>query len=297
MVLLASREPLSLRRIVAEVPGYPTGSEVAYRQAFERDKKLLRQEGVPILTEKLLDSEQLGYRIPPEDYYLPELDLSPSEQVALNLAVAGVHLPDGSATDALLKLGVVGSREGASLADLPVPAALPELHKAIAARSWVTFTYRGVDRTLDPYGLAFRGGNWYLLGRDHDRDALRSFRPDRMVGDVKVGPADSFNVPSDFDPFRALPRAPWTTGGGDVVEALVRIDPSHAGMAEAELGSGAVVERASDGSVIFTLAVSNRAAFRSWLFGYLDHAVVLAPPDLRGEVVASLTALAKELDT
>ena len=39
------------------------------------------------------------------------------------------------------------------------------------------------------------------------------------------------------------------------------------------------------------LAVTNRAAFRSFVLGLLDHAEVLAPPELRADMVAWLKRL------
>ena len=49
LVLLDTNRPLSLREIAERVPGYPDRHD-ARRQAFERDKKLLRDEGVPVVT-------------------------------------------------------------------------------------------------------------------------------------------------------------------------------------------------------------------------------------------------------
>ena len=74
LVLLETQRPLSLREIASTVVGYPEGKE-ASRQAFERDKRALRDLGIPISVEPLAGEEQLGYRIRPEDYYLPELRL------------------------------------------------------------------------------------------------------------------------------------------------------------------------------------------------------------------------------
>ena len=45
-----------------------------------------------------------------------------------------------------------------------------------------------------------------------------------------------------------------------------------------------------DGSVVVELAVTNRDAFRSFVLGLLDHAEVLAPPELRADVVDWLEA-------
>ena len=59
LVLLHARRPLTLEEIAQEVPGYPEGHE-ARRQAFERDKRLLREEGIPVLTEAVAGHEQFG---------------------------------------------------------------------------------------------------------------------------------------------------------------------------------------------------------------------------------------------
>src|SRR5580692_13215871 len=107
LVLLNTEHPLTLDAIAIHVPGYPE-EHSARRQAFERDKRLLRDEGIPVLTQRLPGHEQYGYQIDRDSFYLPDLDLEPDEQVALHLAVAGVHLGDPSGRDALLKLGAAG---------------------------------------------------------------------------------------------------------------------------------------------------------------------------------------------
>ena len=43
--LLDARQPISLNQLATDIPGYPQGHE-ARRQAFERDKRLLRDEGI-----------------------------------------------------------------------------------------------------------------------------------------------------------------------------------------------------------------------------------------------------------
>ncbi|HEX4245711.1 MAG TPA: hypothetical protein VHY77_09095, partial [Acidimicrobiales bacterium] len=58
LVLLDTPQPLSLREIANRIPGYPTGRD-ARRQAFERDKRLLRDEGVPLLVEPIGGEDQL----------------------------------------------------------------------------------------------------------------------------------------------------------------------------------------------------------------------------------------------
>ena len=44
-------------------------------------------------------------------------------------------------------------------------------------------------------------------------------------------------------------------------------------------------ESRPDGAVVLSFPVSNREAFRSFALGFLDHAEVLGPPELREEVI------------
>ena len=50
LVLLNTDQPLTLDAIALQVPGYPA-EHAARRQAFERDKRLLRDEGIPVRTQ------------------------------------------------------------------------------------------------------------------------------------------------------------------------------------------------------------------------------------------------------
>lgn len=293
LVLLAADRPLTLDHIVHTVAGYPEGHE-AYRQAFERDKRLLRDQGINVTVEPLPGaSDGQGYRIPPEDYYLPELGLDAEEQRALNLALAAVQVDERASRDAAWKLGTgtlgaaaVGSAPAAPLAALPSTPALPVLHDAIRRRSAVSFVHRGQRRELEPYGLLFRSGFWYVVGHDRTRDAPRSFRVDRIEGLPEILEGASFGPPATSDWRDTLPEDPWLMGEGEALVALVLVDPLHARMAEAELGSEAVAERRSDGSAVFRLPVVNRDAFRSWVLDMLDHAEVLEPESLRAEITS-----------
>ena len=296
LVLLDTARPLSLREIGLRVPGYPDGHD-ARRQAFERDKRLLRDEGIPVQTVAIEGDDQIGYRIDPEDYYLPDLGLAPDEQAALNLAVAGVHLGEPIAKEALSKLGMSPDwpRRGAPLAvvDLPlvdgVPA-LPMLFEAVRNRAAVTFSYREEDRSVDVAGIRFRAGHWYAVGWDRGRAEARTFRVDRIEGMPTLGPSGSAEPPGHFDVDEAFSRDPWTFGTGDAVEVDVAVDAAEASRVVTELGAGAVVERSDDGGVVVRLVVTDVPALVLWVLDLLDHAEVLRPPEVRAAVVERLEA-------
>jgi proteasome accessory factor B len=289
LVLLHDQRPRSLREIAEEVPGYPPPGE-ARRQAFERDKRTLREEGILFVTEPIEGPDQFGYRIRAEDFYLPDLELEADEQTALNLAVAGIHFGDPSGRDALWRLGLAAPTGHQPLADLPALPALPVLWEAVHSRCRVTFGYRGGARTVDPAVLRFHGGWWYLVGHDLDRDAPRTFRVDRMEGRPSVGDPGSAQLPEAFDVTGALPE-PWQLGEGEIVPVEVLVDAVVAPRVIHELGESAVTDRRADGSVVVRLEVSNTAALRSWVLELAERAEVLRPPALRDELVGWLEAV------
>ena len=290
-LLLSSREPLTLDRIINELESqYPAG-DAAARGAFERDKAMLRDIGVPIDSEVLggADAGKTRYWIDRSKYELADLQLEPDEQAALQMAVAAARLSD--AQFGLLKLGGEGGSVPSVMANIPELPELPVLREAASHRAQVSFRYRDRDRTVWPYSLLLRGGFWYLIGFDSGHGEVRTYRVDRFEGDVTVGERGSFDRPADFDPRTVFPNDPKQLGDETEAVAEVLVDPPRVPPVVRELGDVAVRERRADGSVVVAVPCANRDAFRSWLFGLGEHAEVLAPADVRAEVVAWLTAM------
>ncbi len=292
-LLLETPEPLSLVEIAGELdPQYPD-AHAARRAAFERDKAALREIGVPIEQEIVTGGEYAGqtrYWIDRGRYELDDLELDADEMRALQVAMAATRPGSATGQEALWKLGAGLLDQSAAVAAIvPDLAALPILRSAVAARTPVAFEYRALRRTVDPWGLLLRDGFWYLIGHDHEREARRTYRIDRIEGDVETVDGPPFDRPADFDPRDAFPDDPKLIGA-DVahVDARVLIGVRRAALAERELGSQRIVERHADGSIEFDVPCSNRPAFRSWVLGYLEHAEVLAPDDVRADIVAWL---------
>jgi proteasome accessory factor C len=287
LVLLDTRQPLTLDAIAHQVPGYPA-EHAARRQAFERDKRLLRDEGIPVVTKRLPGHEQYGYQIDRASFYLPDLELEPDEQVALHLAVAGVHLGDPSGRDALLKLGAIGLADVRPIASMVPSPALIELFEAVRTRAPAKFRYRSEPRLVVPLGLRFRFGHWYLVAWDLDRTAVRTFRVDRVEGEVDRGEPGGADVPEDVDIEAALPEEPWQAEGDDLVVLRVRVDALESRRVVDEVGLDKLVRRHDDGSVELALAVSSFSSIRSWMLGLLDHVVIVEPASFRDELLAWL---------
>jgi predicted DNA-binding transcriptional regulator YafY len=286
-LLLETRAPLTLEQIANELRGqYPTG-ESALRGAFERDKSMLREIGVPIDSEVLAGSDagKTAYRIDRRRYELADLDLTPDETRALQMAVAASRLSAGDF--GLLKLGADGPLAGSVVVNVPDDPSLPALREAAANRAIASFDYRGTRRELQPYTVLLRDGSWYVMGHDLGHGTVRTYRVDRIEGGVKVGPPDAFERPSGFDAKTAFPDDPRLLGDEPTQRAVVRVDAARARWVE-----GAVVRRLSDGSVEAEVPCANLDAFRSWLFGLGVHAEVVSPPAVRAAVIDWLREMA-----
>ena len=292
-LLLETPRPLPAREIRERLASYYPDDTDAFRRAFERDKDDLREMGVPLEVQDVpwVVPAVEGYRIPKDRYYLRDPGLDPDELAALRLAASLVQLEGVSAREGLLKLGgLVGGDDpdGASalaVGSLPGGNVAP-LFGAIAAQHAVRFTYRGEARVVEPHRLDFARGRWYLSGHDRGRGEPRVFRLDRFESPTVVLPDDGFERPATAQP--GVQLDPWTLGEGEPVEARVLVDAAQAPWIVQHLGPGAVADERPDGSVVVTMAVTNRENFRSFVLTFLDHAEVLDPPDLRDEVVAWL---------
>jgi predicted DNA-binding transcriptional regulator YafY len=286
--LIDTERPLTAEDIAERVPGYPAVGQ-AFKRAFERDKATLRGMGVP-LDVSLLDPQNpespQGYRVRRQRYELPDPGLEPDEVAALHLAATSVRLDGGDATAAVWKLGGVpgaGVLDRAETASIPGSDHLEVLFTAAAERRSVTFGYRGAERTVDPWRLEFRNGQWYVVGRDHGRDEQRAFRLDRVTSAPQAGPPGAFEPPATTEPVAAHP---WEVGDEEPVDVRVRVDADQAAWAAANAGVDG--EHQPDGAVVLTLRATNRAALRSWVLGFLDHAEIEAPAEERAAMVAWL---------
>lgn len=287
--LLGAPRAISADDLRSRVPGYPD-EDASFKRAFERDKDDLREMGVPLLVETIAGSDPplLGYRIRTQDYELRDPGLEPDELEALNLAAAATGFAGGVGQRALFKLG--GAASGVPQAELPADPDLVAAFTGVAERRLITFGYRDTDREVHPYRLEFVRGRWYLNGFDRVRGDDRWFRMDRIQGSIVVtDPPGAFERPEEAVP--GLQLDPWALGGqSDPVAAQIWFDPEVAHSVRAEVPPEAIRADGPDGLVV-ELTVTNRDGFRSWLLAFLDRAEVLAPEELRADMVGWLRSV------
>lgn len=172
-------------------------ADAAFERMFERDKEALRTLGVHLITvTDATHGDDIGYRIETDDAAIPELDLTPAERAVIGLAAGYWREATLGATAAQAVTKVAATGRIDEPAELPFAGVsrvlsvhLDTLVDAIDQRMTVRFTYASASsgtttRTVDPYRVVLSGTRQYVVGWDHDREAIRMFRLARIEGKV-----------------------------------------------------------------------------------------------------------------
>lgn len=283
LVLLDAREPLSLNIIAGRIAGYPESKD-ARRRAFERDKQELRELRIPLRSEPIPGPEQIGYKICPEEYYLPDLGLLEDEQVALNLALSTIQVNQIPTGQILTKLGDLGSKKQNPVAILSFEPSLSLIHEAIANGHSISFEYKNQKRVVIPYALIFNSGHWYITGLDRNKLAKRTFRLDRIVSLEELDEVVDKNL-YDLLTAGSIEKKPWRMGSQDSIDVKILLDPLAVARSLHEIGEENIIEKKSNGWKVAQLEVSNKELFKSWILGLMGHAFVISPITLRQEII------------
>lgn len=280
--LLDTTVPLSAEDLRRRIGGYPD-KDASFRRKFERDKDDLRQMGVNVRVAPVptTDPPVDGYLVDQDEYAGQDPGLLTDELAALYLAFSLVR-DEQLSSDTLWKLGGRPDSEPTSTSPVQLgvsdqTAVAGALEGAISERRQARFSYRGVDRVLEPSRLSFTKGHWYVSGFDQSREADRVFRLDRIDGSIDLGDPGAFEQRSARGP--QVTRN-WELGDEEPVDAVVQIEAQMVAGARIQLEDHEVEEQA-DGSIIATVNVRNSAMFRDWVLSFYDNAVVLGPPAMR----------------
>ena len=241
-VLLRADGPLPVTEILGKVTGYDDGaSRESLMRRFERDKKVLRDMGIPVEHTGAGSFGVEGYRIPREAFFLDDLRLPPQAGKILRALFAWAHAGGGEISQdlrsALVKLGYFVPEEEGTGPARAVEALDPKLATgatvgknlellslAVFRRRRVKFRYYTMSRDetkqreVDPYGLGFSGqawnrGAWYLVGWCHVAQGLRVFKVQRIRGEANFARGEQegpdYEIPAGFRVRDHLGRARW----------------------------------------------------------------------------------------
>lgn len=169
-------------------------------RTVRRDVDRLRELGYPIRAVKGPDG---GYRLD-AGTRLPPLLFDDEQAVALAVALrtaaatgAGIEEAAARALHTVMQVMPARLRHridtiDVTAVDRPGPpvdgAVLAALGAAVHAREVLRFDYPGGPRRVEPHHLVTRGGRWYLVAWDLDRDDWRTFRADRVDPRIPTGP-------------------------------------------------------------------------------------------------------------
>ncbi len=153
-------------------------------------------------------------------------------------------------------------------------------------------------RKVDPFHLVFRGGQFYLIGHSHEREAVRVFRLSRIQG--KVGYASKaehdFSPPEDFDRRDYGQRADWQLGEIRGT-AKIFVRDRIAWLIERDFGAYGELRPAkkSDGAPgkgsVFETDYASPRELIAWVLRWRQNAQVLGPDELREEAESRLGLL------
>lgn len=217
IALLATKKYLTKAQIFKAVAGYE-GSHEATDRMFERDKEELRALGIQIEMKSIdpLFDDEIGYRIIPERY---KFDLGPlsTEEVTI-LALAAQAWKESALKDVaratslrLESIGIVSDFSELSLVPTiyNVPENLTAILEAIDMKRVIEFRYlnqddESEDKKVAPYGVYSQRQKWYLYAADTEKKELRSYRLDRIEGEIKrtskIFEPESFQLPTTHFP-------------------------------------------------------------------------------------------------
>ena len=209
------RENINGYAQVASTAAGEAALQVSFERMFERDKATLLDLGIPISQSEADGTdthEQVLYRINPKEYRVPEIRLDEASMSLLSIA-ANLWAEASLGAAAQSALRKIASRAGTGWYDddstsrSRVRTAEPgfdPLWSALRNHHPVTFNYRSAGaagsttRTVQPWGLGNKYGQWYLAAFDMDKSAQRHFRLSRITSDVHIHAAETFARPPAF---------------------------------------------------------------------------------------------------
>jgi predicted DNA-binding transcriptional regulator YafY len=296
LIMLLQRRPNQKAATLADKLGVSV-------RTLHRYFGMLGEMGIPIYAER---GPHGGFSLV-RGYKLPPLVFTPEEAVAIHLGTSLVgemwgQLYREPAEGAMAKLeNVLPDEQRGEIAwarrslvatqmhradPITLFPVLEKLRRAARHHRQVEMRYRGgnsqsvSERLVDPYALVHRSGWWYLVAYCHLREAMRTFRVDR-IQELVLCP-ETFQAPEDFD-VRAYLNAAFKDQ--PVVQARLRFSKEAAYIVLSNLSGWEAVEEnpddAPEGCVDVTLSAPDLNWLAALVLSFATWVTVLDPPELR----------------
>lgn len=179
-----------------------------------------------------------------------------------------------------------------------VPSArrfLPTVIEAIKTNHTIVFDYHPYSRTtpttdirLDPYFLKIFRQRWYITGRNHSDNSIKTYALDRIIS-ARLS-VSTFRVPDDFD---AGQYVKYSFGivfnRGEIKDIVIKADSQQAKYLRALPLHHTQTEEISDTYSIFNYRMKISDDLITELLSYGPRITVLRPPELRAIMIDRLT--------
>ena len=293
IALLATKRYLTKSEIFRTIEGYE-GSSESMERMFERDKDELRALGIEIEVSALdpLFEDEIGYRIRFEDYVMDHSGFTTNEIAYMSLAaqVWKEEALSEIAQHAMRKLA--GLASPIDISEIPAiapvlinaPKFLNEIIDCISKRRTIEFVYldsemKTQSRQVNVYSYFSFKGSWYFSGLDVRKTEIRTFKCDRIVGDVSVSKGSKmYEIPEEYIPSTESEENAYEL----TAQLLVR-----KGRGSQLRNRASKIVIAEDFDAV-DVPYSSENELLSVVLWHLDDVQVLAPSVLRDSVIKSL---------
>jgi len=293
IALLATKRYLTKSEIFRTIEGYE-GSSESMERMFERDKDELRALGIEIEVSALdpLFDDEIGYRIRFENYVMDHSGFTTSEIAYMSLAaqVWKEEALSEIAQHAMRKLS--GLASPIDISEIPAiapvlinaPKFLNEIIDCISKRRTIEFVYldsemKTQSRQVNVYSYFSFKGSWYFSGLDVRKMEIRTFKCDRIVGDVSVSKGSKmYEIPEEYIPSTESEENAYEL----TAQLLVR-----KGRGSQLRNRASKIVTAEDFDAV-DVPYSSENELLSLVLWHLDDVQVLAPSVLRDSVIKSL---------
>lgn len=325
--LLRSGLPLPFEEVRRRLPSHYLGDMPTGRRLFIRDLDALRAAGIALVrTRDPVSPRRFVYHIPRELYDLPVgIDAAEAEMLgrisrharlgrdrplSIHLRRALLKVTFGMARP-IRAVDRGGGRRDPSF--LPPPpgtsteaVVLPLLLTAIADQRTIRFRYASLrarhptPRRVDPYGVFWSDGAWYLVGSLHGGEPpVRTFKLCRVSGRVASAgqPPLGARAPGDFErpagfsiePFARL--RPWELAPLEAVGAVLEVDAELWPEVRHLFLEGEIVDASGDPVRVRIERAAPRLLV-AWVLRHAGNVRLVGPGRVRRLLLAELDVLA-----
>ena len=277
------------------------------RATVERDIRILRRWGtiqrkkgcfalkeMKFLPSRFTASEALALTLA-AGIATERIGMPPTEAMKSALAKISIVLPER--VEQFIKRMRKRVSVGVNLVRECNSETLDKISKAISCHNPLDIVYYVPSRNeltrrrVDPYGLTFRLGAWYLIGKCHLRNETRTFGVDRIRSLRVVD--DHFKYPKEFDLEEYLSKGWQLQADARPEHVVLRFSPIVARwVSGCTFHPQQRTTKQRDGSLIYEVTVAGIDEIKHWILGFGDQVEVLEPESLRRSVADTAQRIA-----